>query len=212
MRNTLILAMVLVWGMGGGYATASVDLSLFVEVDKATYNQAETVSWTLSAQTTTTGGSTNAGIAGLEIDLTESPGETMNDGTIDAQWAAAGYQVADGGTASGSKVEGISVVLLPLSGTETPLGGDDSKKVVATGSFTANTLGSHTLSSSTPFLTDQAYFSAAALTSTANFDSVTNGSAMYEVVPEPAGIIAILAGLSVVLGLWDARRCNRYRR
>lgn len=160
------------------------------------------INWNISA-TVATSDATNFGIAIAAIDLQDSFFETLNPGAIDDTFLSAGYGFPRGGdfNETTNKLENIGTFQDPQSGTT--LGGDPSNGgslgpfVLASGSYTVNVVGLHTLST-VPSASLSRFFTAAGQTlgDSSVYDDVTFGSDTILVVPEPgSGIVLLSLGL-----------------
>lgn len=187
----------------GQNANADVNISYSVDIlESGPVTAGSVINWTIYT-TVTSSDSTNFGIATPAIDLQDSFLEILNPGAVNGDFtAAAGYFLPSGGlyNAGTNELENIGVTSFNQSATS--LGQDNGSLgpfVLATGSYTVNRVGVHTLStvSSASF---SRYYTAAnqPLGSSSVYDNVLFGSdsILVTAIPEPgSGIILLSLGL-----------------
>ncbi len=194
-------------------AGADIVLTFDVTTDRTSYDVGETINWSLFVTSSATEGETFNGIGGLSINLAESAGDLLSPATIDPQWASNLYSV-DAGTVVGSAITEITVLAAIPVVPVTPLGSDGAILNYATGSFTASSVGAHTLN---PTFTrpdgvsvegDNSYLDTSDVFTA--FGSSSLNGATFSVVPEPSSmqlmmVATALLGSARIWG-WIKRR------
>ena len=127
-------------------ALSAAEITVSIETEKPDYRIGQTVNWTIKAQAST---GDNHGINSLAVSLSEDQGETINIPFM----AGNEYQGTDFGAAEGytnvpvlkqnnsslTTISAYQIQIVP------DIGNDGIEKVLAQGSYTVNSLGTHGL-------------------------------------------------------------------
>lgn len=212
LRNTAIAIAIqsLVFLTINQNAIADVIIDYSVDIVESGPVMAGTViNWNIFV-TVTTSDATNFGIATAAIDLQDSFLETLDPGTVDGAFPAAGYFLTSGGAynAGTNKLENIGASSVNQSVNSFGQDGNSlGPFVLATGSYAVNQVGLHSLSTVSSASLSRYYTAAGqALGDSSVYDNVTFGSdsILVTAVPEPgSGIILFALGL---FGLAKRRR------
>lgn len=205
-RESLFVGLVVAVCMATTASAATLNLQ--VTTDKPVYAPGDTVTWTIEAWAST---GDNRGISMLGVDLAESRLEALTAALVDGDPStkdlhlslynhANGFLLAGdwpGGTPGGTYDPDFPGVLSEVGVLQMPdapvfnIGNDGSEPVFATGRYTVEALGSHTLSLA---VTGEMYWPLATDVS-ANFQSTNNTPATFLVTPEPATLSLVALGL-----------------
>lgn len=194
-----------------GYASVARGdiITWMIEVDQSEYLLGETVTWTASLNATELSVS-DFGLATAQASLTESATETLSTAT---PLIAGGYLVLPG-TAGAGSLAGFGPAFFGTDAAGAIESSEDAVFTpVATGTFTANVLGPHTLTL-TPDPGTSRFFSSETgipAPATTPYDSVagdfTNFNVSAAAVPEPSSLVFMsIAAIGVGGAGWRRRR------
>jgi len=197
-------------------STSRADLITFtVQVTQDTVNAGGTVDWSLYVTVSDANASDNFGINVVSANLMDSFGETLSPGTIGAPFEL--YSDTHGGTFNGTTkvlVEIGAVLLKQNSSAQADISAGDSPGplLLASGSYAAFTLGTHTLEAVAG--SSNQYFTAAGQNTGAGnaFESTAFVSDTFNVVPEPSTMsLGILSAVISAFAIWRQRRRSAVR-
>ncbi len=209
-RCTIVALTVFV---GSSSANAEIVTYLVEFAQSGNVALGSTVDWTVTA-TVSDSDAGNFGIRTAAVDLMNNQADVMSAGTIAAPFAD--YQLPNGGTGGAGTLTNLGAGMITyVAPTLEGADGDLGPHVLATGSYTVNTLGVHTLTTALSANTNF-YFNGPANGSFAAFDSVVVGSSdsvtvvAAAAVPEPASMLLVstFLGSIVVVGRRRRRRAT----
>ncbi|APZ95887.1 PEP-CTERM sorting domain-containing protein [Fuerstiella marisgermanici] len=192
MKNVVRSAIATFLACGLGHADGGV-LTFTVNVDQDTISIGQSVDWQIFA-TVSDSSSDNFGIASIGADLQDSTSDALVPGTIGAPFSD--YDFLSGGTVNGfGQLEAIGATLFGYDAgkVEAADGSLLGPLLLASGSYSPLTVGSHSLSAMPTSASNEYFDSITGIGSSTPFDFGVHVSDTFTVtaVPEPSTTLAI---------------------